>query len=325
MYVPDPILGWTMKPNIYKKDWIEGRKITFWTNSKGLRSPEHSYSTPNDTKRVLLLGDSFLQGDQVQYDELLSERLSSLLGPEWQVINAGTDGWSTLQEYRWYMIEGRSYHPDWVVLFIHDNDFYQNAHPEHIVFSPQKNGKSKLTKLKEWLGGHSKLYQLARRKIKSSPMLMKLTLGLGLTRKGAPIPDEFLIWDKSMTSTVSKWINATMFIISELKKEVAQANSKLIVVWVPSRAACDDVSWIHTKSLYNLPNSYDPIFPGAVLQIITDKLRIRFINPRGVLASDPAPTYYAVDPHWTPRGHNLVAELVRDTIQKHSRADKKAH
>ena len=56
------------------------------------------------TRRILMLGDSFTEGDGVEYGETFSARLQAMLDstvlPErWEVINAGVGSYAPLVEY----------------------------------------------------------------------------------------------------------------------------------------------------------------------------------------------------------------------------------
>src|SRR5215207_4791266 len=74
-------------------------------NSKGLRGPEIPYTKPAGVYRVLVLGDSFTFGAQVEEDDTLVVRLAEHLRAaaaragsaitEVETINGGVDGWNT--------------------------------------------------------------------------------------------------------------------------------------------------------------------------------------------------------------------------------------
>jgi hypothetical protein len=102
-------------------------------NSKGLRGPEAEYAKPPDTFRILILGDSFTFALQVDEEQTFVRQL----GEDLQVantdlhietINAGADGWNTLNELAWLTAEGYRYNPDLVLLmYFVGNDPGENA------------------------------------------------------------------------------------------------------------------------------------------------------------------------------------------------------
>jgi hypothetical protein len=113
----DPVLGWSNRPNAngtlaFPKEF----QHTVVINRRGLRDSDHSYSTTTVPFRILCLGDSFTFGSGVSSTESYPAALARILGPPYEVINAGTPGWSTLQELLWLESEGLRYGPSVVLL-----------------------------------------------------------------------------------------------------------------------------------------------------------------------------------------------------------------
>ena len=79
---------------------------------------------------MLCLGDSFVLGTTVERRDLFCDLLETLWqaqGRNVEVINAGTEGWSTDQEARWFQLHGAAFEPDLVLLFPYENDLYWNG------------------------------------------------------------------------------------------------------------------------------------------------------------------------------------------------------
>ena len=80
---------------------------------------------------MLLLGDSITEGYSVEEPYTLRSVLEALLNSRregrFEVINGGTAGYSTDQEYLFYRDEGVSYAPRVVVLLFYYNDVLYNA------------------------------------------------------------------------------------------------------------------------------------------------------------------------------------------------------
>ena len=101
-------------------------------NSIGLRDPRESYEKPPKTFRILLLGDSFMEGVQVEQQETLAAVLEArlrALRPDLnvQVINAGVAGWGTGIEWLYLDHDGYRFQPDLVLVsFFIGNDLYDN-------------------------------------------------------------------------------------------------------------------------------------------------------------------------------------------------------
>lgn len=102
-------------------------------NSKGLRDVETDYGKAADEFRILVLGDSYVEGMRVPleqtFSKVLEQRLNSVDSPiVFRVINAGVSAWGSDQALLWYRNEGVKYEPDLVILgFFPGNDFLNNS------------------------------------------------------------------------------------------------------------------------------------------------------------------------------------------------------
>jgi hypothetical protein len=127
----DADTGWSKKPDTSTHKKTSEFDITIATNSLGLRDdPMPSPAKPAGTKRVVMLGDSFVLGYTVDRDDLfvdLLERWWKAEGRPLDVVNAGTEGWSTDQEAVWLEKNGAAFRPDIVLLFPYENDLYWNG------------------------------------------------------------------------------------------------------------------------------------------------------------------------------------------------------
>jgi len=77
------------------------------------------------TTRIAVLGDSFIWGDGVDYDNIWSHKLEKLLSrsfPTVEVISWGHCGWSTKDEYDFLTLEGIKYNIDYLIVGYVTND-----------------------------------------------------------------------------------------------------------------------------------------------------------------------------------------------------------
>ncbi|NOX62171.1 MAG: hypothetical protein GXP42_09540 [Chloroflexi bacterium] len=134
--VPDPITGWSLEPGAEGRSYNEMYEydVAVKVNSRGLRSPESiGYEKPEGVYRIMVLGDSFVEGIQVELEETFGQQLSRILnekGHRVEVINAGVGGWGNDQELLWLREEGYKYKPDLIILTLYPrNDFMNNHQP----------------------------------------------------------------------------------------------------------------------------------------------------------------------------------------------------
>src|SRR5260221_2647016 len=98
---------------------------------KALRGKDHPYDKPAGASRILVLGDSMVDGFSVPIENRVSEVLEARLGPGTDVVNLGVSGYATDQEMLMLESEGWKYHPDLVVLFLYYNDIWMNG--QHLL------------------------------------------------------------------------------------------------------------------------------------------------------------------------------------------------
>ena len=118
--VPDQKLGWRLKKNTRYLNKLKEETTIVSYNSRGWRDREHAITKPIGVKRVLLLGDSFLEAYSVNFEDsftyLLEEKLNRTAASKIESINLGVGGYGTLQAQLAYHYEGAQYSPDIVLL-----------------------------------------------------------------------------------------------------------------------------------------------------------------------------------------------------------------
>lgn len=100
----DPELGWRMKPGTYTvKAPNSLRKHQVYVNQLGLRNRDIQTKPEEGTKRLVVLGDSFVFGKAVAEEFLFTARLQEKLNAEggksaYEVINSGVPGYGNAQQ-----------------------------------------------------------------------------------------------------------------------------------------------------------------------------------------------------------------------------------
>jgi lysophospholipase L1-like esterase len=129
----DPQTGWSLQPGATGR-WFNPPyeyDIDITINDQGLRDVERAgYDKPAGVFRILLLGDSYVEGLRVPLEQTFGKVLEAELntsapaGQRYEVVNAGVSGWGTDQQLLWLRTEGAKYQPDLVLLsFFPGNDF----------------------------------------------------------------------------------------------------------------------------------------------------------------------------------------------------------
>ena len=151
-------------------------------NALGLRDREIAPRAPG-TLRILMLGDSFTEGDGVEAAETFSKRLEAMLNPgsgprTVEVINAGVGSYSPLLEYLYLTHGGLALTPDCVILNYDLSDAYDDITYSALgrfapdgtplgVAAPDESGSGKgpLVAVKDFFKDHTRLYNFVRLRI----------------------------------------------------------------------------------------------------------------------------------------------------------------
>jgi hypothetical protein len=338
-----PTLGWDKPPGEDTVYLQSEYQVVFHVNSRGLRGPERDYVKPQGVTRVLLLGDSFVEGYTVGEESLVSTVLESRLklatGSPYEVINGGTHGYGTDQEYLFYGEEGRRYQPDVVVLFFYSNDLSDNLSTAHKPFFEEQNGSliqrntpvpppapGKEVRrpsydrhsLRPFRGSYA-LRLLGSRIENASPSLQGFLARLGLIEvervEAGDVQERFLPYAGPEYGPQKKKMWTLAFaLIEALDKAVRAEGARFLVFYVPARFEVNDVAWALTRerSKMEAPDwRADRVF--RVLQEGCGERGIELIDPREALRRAEGTSqaaYFVGDPHWSEVGHRIAAEAL---------------
>jgi hypothetical protein len=117
----DPLIGHEHRPGTHS--FLMGAEITI--NSQGLRDREIPLARTPGTDRIMMLGDSFILGWGVPFDDIIAKRMERRFaaeGKKVEVISAGVGNYNTTMEAEYYLTRGFKFHPDVLVLNYVVND-----------------------------------------------------------------------------------------------------------------------------------------------------------------------------------------------------------
>jgi lysophospholipase L1-like esterase len=293
----DALLGWRKIPYITGQHVTSEYAVSERMNSRGIRGPEYTYERRLDEYRILVLGDSFAEGYTVEFHELFSEVLKHRLNANasdryYEVINSGTGGYSTDQEFLFFQHEGKKYKPNLTILLFYDNDVWFNNRPKYRrgykpLFHMEDEGTLRLTNVPVpqpdsalkvdaiegrfwknpldtialWISKKSYVYRFVSDRIMGTAFLHKFAIKIGLVKvhaedpagdKPAPIPDEFRVYQNEQNTEVENAWRITEALLQKLNEEVASVGSILLVFYVPVRASVYLDEWQKMKRQYGI-------------------------------------------------------------------------
>ena len=143
-----PTRGWALAPNLHNVHMPVYRDKLLNSNSRGFRATrDYQCDRTPGKKRILVFGDSFTFGEDVNDDETYSGLLGAKR-PDVEVINFGVHGYGFDQMLIFLREEGVHYRPDVVILgFVYDDvarvrlSFRDYAKPHFLL----KGGRLELT------------------------------------------------------------------------------------------------------------------------------------------------------------------------------------
>lgn len=147
-------------------EYIQARssyRVKYEINRRGFRGPEMSPTAPPGLKRLLIIGDSMVEGHGSEFNATFASLLNTNLQPlGWEVVNVGVQGGSPIY-YAANLERYLDLTPDAVLIILFENDIYDDRVLEANFFKlPLLDDEIELLDSKAWLT-HSSLYILFRR------------------------------------------------------------------------------------------------------------------------------------------------------------------
>jgi lysophospholipase L1-like esterase len=323
MNVFDAKLGWTKQPNAEIRRSTSEFDVTLATNSRGLRELESvGYEKPSGVERILLVGDSFTLGYTVDRPDTISALLERRLraeGRDVQVVNAGTEGYSTDQEALWLGHEGKRYTPDVVVLQMYENDIYWNGQDHYLRYP-----KPKLTEatfetsgdvlaalpdledpgLEPWLVRRTALGSLLAKTI--APPEVPMLEGKGLPAEWGP-----------RLSDDAAGLRETALALRVFRDVAERIGAAPLVLVIPDKAQIDPAARAAMTSVMGDP-AYDPARPFRHMLAAARANGLATVDPSAALErasqGGRVPLYFQKDWHTNAVGNEVLAEALATAL-----------
>jgi lysophospholipase L1-like esterase len=339
----DPLLGWRKRPGAHVTYRRSEYTAEVAINSKGMRGPERGYRKPPEIQRILAIGDSFVEAYSISEEQTFVRRLESSIrkrGYQVEVLNGGTRGYATDQEYLFYLTEGARYTPAIVILFFYYNDVVYND--RQFYFGMRKPifeigaGRLQLHRYpvpppppversqsdeegrggEKDAGGSALVEWIKERLWYGAPSIYDALGRVGLWEPMSRISPrwELRVYQRLHVPEIEDaWIKTTL-LLDAFDRSVRSRGARFLVAGIPSIMEVDDGSWTLSRQLYGLDDrAWDR---GLVMRRLT---AIGAARGFPVLDLTPAlkranrwfrKAYYPHDGHLNARGHRVVADEV---------------
>ncbi len=329
----DNILHHKFKPNGTGRYKTTEFDTDYKINSLGLRDKEYSIPKPSNTFRILMLGDSFTEGDGVfsneTFSKRLEEKLQSFSSPvKFEVINAGVGSYSPLLEYLYLKNYGLQLQPDLVILNFDLSDVYddisytaaarfdENGLPVGVSPSKEESGilKGSAASIKDWFKKNMRLYNFIRIRITPQLELMRREG----TATGDIHHDKYALLRENYIDADSNWSFTHKYLI--LSRDLLKDRG--IDFWMtvyPYGLQINPKEWQGGRDYWRFKqDTVYSTWPQDSLAQWANGNGIKTINlclDFKALSKSIFPLYLKNNGHWVAAGHQLVADVLSKNLQ----------
>lgn len=350
MYEPQPAYGWKLTANNRFSWWTDGESREIDVNSHGRRDRERSFDKPDGTCRIVVLGDSLMEGLQVAGQNTFSSVLETALRTDpsvapahVEVLNTGVSGYGTDNELLYFRNEGYRYAPDLVILgFTIGNDIRNNQPQLEIINTggeirkPQfrlVNGalqpfddrrpielRSRATRFKLWLNRHLRSYALMRDTRDKVRYAWRQRRAAQLGQEHAATPIDLDLFRTQLPEQWQHGWEITDALLATLNEEVRARGARLVVMAIPTYFQVDRREWDEMVGSLKLSESdWDLEQPNRTLAAILNKHGVELVDLRSAFVAQaqlrPEEQLYTHgDRHWNERGHQLAARVMQSHL-----------
>ncbi len=309
-----------------KIDNIEAIKIQ--VNSLGIRGPEIQ---DKKNKRHINIGDSFIQSDEINFNQTFSELLNNQFKDSIEFIAHGISSWAPTPIFSWLYHKGVSLSPDKVNLFICINDFYR---PE--VYS---GSDSLYRKLAIYHDGIPTNYQLNRkrstlRKVLRNIEIVRLVylvyqnIKKNIKRKySGPnlinqelllLEKNYKIWPEDLKYNVDQTLKVILNINTFLKSKNINFEVYVVPLGYMWKDECEEARRVYGLKKHQIITAKG--FEQYLFENLNDKFGIKTHN-LSIEFNEfkennfQSQLYFTYDGHWNKKGHNLLSQIITKKIK----------
>ena len=353
-HVFDPLLGWRLKPGTYfTKAPHALRKHRIYINRHGLRNRDIESGQENVTRRIVILGDSFVFSELVREESIFSSQLEYLLNKscpgKYEVINTGVIAYGNAQEllHMQRLLE-EDIVGDLYLLVISTNDILDNLRlsyrecledPRAPGFTLNSEGGLELEYLpQKMVPDDVDTYRPVKRTrrrfeiipvlksriesyVQTRPAMLKVLNRVGINPEVPRVPGFLNAWYQE--DILNRGIPLMKALIREIRNEAKRNNAALLCCLIPSSLQVypDTYRPLLKRTFPNEPkvNAWlkDKTRPQRKVREMCEELGLLFLDLYPVLyQNNRSVLYIPRDGHFNVMGHTVVAQSLAQYITR---------
>jgi hypothetical protein len=290
--VLDAVLPWKIEPGSIAKGATPEFAFEYRHNSQGFRDTEHTFQKPQDTFRIIGLGDSFTYGVGAAFDDTILARLERQLNvdtggsPHVEIIKAGIPRFWPEPERLLLEHYGIQYHPDVVLVIFLPNDIADTvAGLKGLTVSQGylvSRERDTLGSAGQWMYMHSGAFRAL-----AAPILSRRVYAQDEAAGAAAARNDFEPHWRKIESEYDQMLAIA-----------TRSHARLAIAHIPQAITDDPPARIIAWCRRNGVTMIDTL-PAL----------------RRAAATGTTPLYYPVDRHCTPEGYRVVAETIHSGLR----------
>jgi GDSL-like Lipase/Acylhydrolase family len=331
--LPDPVVHHRLWPETTTRLQSEDFLATLQVNRYGLRGKEPEIPKPKGTYRLLMLGDSFTMGEGVSdaqpFPAILERSLASRLPLRLEVLNAGVDSYSPILSYLDLRENLLRLEPDAVVLSLDMSDLLQEQYYRslaiygpggEILAVPNRRLRGRMT---DWMDDWIKrnlyflrfVYLKVRQRLDPEEGMERV-----IQRRNGDLLAYTLVGDALDRS--QQWRDLFDSIVRI--RRLCQHKGILFLLSVyPWGHQVSGSEWLPGRYYWMPPDAVasDRVFDTIRQECVDHGISLIDTVPAFRSYHGDKPLFFRHDMHWTPEGHQVMSEALREPLLQAILAD----
>lgn len=305
-------------------------------NRDGFMDVDHERAKPPGAVRVGFFGDSYVESVQVPLEDVFFRRLAERAGPPLEPFAFGVSGWGTLHAFEAWKVLSERYDLDAAYYVFVENDLGDNAleiggrrgpsdakpfaeltdePPGYRVQWARPAADAPWWRgIAKWLQRHSLLahvvYERAAQLRAYGVSMRQSRANADMTGTAGTVPDANDLASTWPRPYAERATRLAEHVLAEWKREAEARGVPLAVLYVP-RAE---------DQLTGLLPADDTWLPW--LRETTARLGLPLVDPSGALLARVRTGERVYRDHWTPHGHDAVAQALAEHLAEWLREER---